>query len=182
MAWPVSLAIAGSPGIGEGSGPDPRENLVINEVGGHPTQPGSGFVELLNRGGTSIEIGGSRLSVNRSAAVVIQPGTSLAPGERFVVHAQNPDLLLDGRQSLIALTNAAGSEVLDAIRYRPNDIGTSFGRVPDGSECWRGTGRTFLRIRKWSGSRAYHCLQRDHVPSDFGSGRRRVHRTLQSHA
>ena len=136
MAWAASSSIDGSPGAAEEPDPDPRSQLVINEVGGHPTQVGSGFVEIFNRGKTTIEIGGARLSVNRDTAFVIQPDTSLAPGERLVVEAQAPDLLLDGGQILLGLTNPDGTRVIDAIRYLPNDVGTSFGRVPDGSENW----------------------------------------------
>lgn len=58
MAWAASSSIDGSPGAAEEPDLDPRSQLVINEVGGHPTQVGSGFVEIFNRGKTTIEIGG----------------------------------------------------------------------------------------------------------------------------
>ena len=111
--------------------------MVITEVSGHPTQPEIGFVEILNRGKTPIELGEMRLSVNRTQGVVIPPDTTLASGERLVIPAQAPDLLLDGRPFLLALKNPENTRVLDAIRYSPHSPGTSSGRVPDGSLNWK---------------------------------------------
>ena len=133
-AWAASNLVDGSPGAQEE--PNPPSPVVINEVGGHPTEPGAGFVELLNRGQAPVEIGGARLSVNREPGLEIPAGTTLESGERLVVSAQVPDLSLDGKEFLLALTNAEGNRVLDAIRYQANSAGTSFGRDPDGSANW----------------------------------------------
>lgn len=135
-AWEVSRTIHGSPGVLEDPDPEPRSAVVLNEISGHPTQPGGGFVEVLNRGTTSANLGGMRLSTNRSANLVLLPDTNLDPGERLLVPAQAPDLPLDGRPLVLALINSDQSKVLDAIRYAPHSPGTSFGRLPDGSDNW----------------------------------------------
>ena len=136
-AWAASETINGSPGTHHESDTEPWSAVVINEVSGHPTQPEIGFVEILNRGKTPIELDEMRLSVNRSPGVVIPPDTTLASGECLVITAQDPDLLLDGRPFLLALMNPENTRVLDAIRYSPHSPGTSSGRVPDGSLSWK---------------------------------------------
>jgi hypothetical protein len=136
-AWAASSVMEGSPGSHLEQDPEPWSAVVINEVSGHPTQPGIGFVELLNRGTIPVEIGGMQLSVNRAPGFVVPPDTTLGTGERLLVPAQAPDLLLDGRPFLLALINPEKTRVLDAIRYSPHSPGTSLGRVPDGSPNWK---------------------------------------------
>jgi len=136
-AWAASGTTSGSPGTHHPSDMDPWSAVVINEVSGHPTQPEIGFVEILNRGNTPIELGEMRLSVDRGPGVVIPPETTLASGESLVIEAQAPHLLLDGRPFLLALMNRENTRVLDAIRYSAHSPGTSSGRVPDGFPNWK---------------------------------------------
>jgi len=133
-AWTASATFHGSPGGHEN--PAPESALVINEVSGHPTEPGTGFVELLNRGNLPLEIGGMQLSVNRTPGFIVPPDTTLDSGELLLVPAQAPELLLDGRPFLLTLTNREDTRILDATRYSPQDPGSSWGRVPEGSDHW----------------------------------------------
>ncbi|MGI9241456.1 MAG: lamin tail domain-containing protein, partial [Verrucomicrobiales bacterium] len=137
LAWSPSRMIHGSPGADEEPAPNSLDALVINEVQGHPTRVGEGYVELFNRGGIALDLGGAELSVDHTARFVFPAGTMIAPGGWLVVGESESGLPLDGRDFLLALTDPERTRVLDAVRYSPHAPAMSFGRTPDGSVHWK---------------------------------------------
>lgn len=135
-AWSASQNIDGSPGRHHEPDPEPWSPVIINEVKGHPTRPGAGFVELFNRSEGSVTIGGWELSVDRAPGAVIPAGTTLGRGERYVVAAASPELVLHQEPFPLALIDHANRRVQDALCYLPGNADQSWGRVPDGSATW----------------------------------------------
>lgn len=144
--WRASAEYLGSPGT---AGSGPLNRVVVNELLSHTDPPLEDAVELYNRTGTAIDIGGWYLSNSRSNPTKYRiPVGTVIPANGFRViyeHQFNPAVPEAGRTAftfsaayddLVVLlsADAAGNPVRweedQGFPASPN--GVSFGRYPDG--------------------------------------------------
>lgn len=110
-SWRPSAEPGGSPGREDP--PRPAEAVVISEVLADATAPRESAVELHNLEGRPVDIGGWFLSSSRADVLALQawripPGTTLAPGARWVVYAVDlaGELALDPAEGAVYLSAA----------------------------------------------------------------------------
>lgn len=125
--------------------------VILNEI--LANEPGSStageFVELVNRGGSTVDLSGWRLSDAAALRHTFPAGTTLAPGARITVFggatgipagvtasaASTGQLGLSNSGDTVTLANASGTAV-DSFTYTSSLSGTdgvSMNRSPDGS-------------------------------------------------
>ena len=136
-SWSGSAQIGGSPTTADPAAPP--MGVVLNEYLASPASSGQDFIELYNPTGASITLEGYYLSHDASnlKQFRIPGGTTIAAGG-FVYFTQTQlGFDLNGAGDDIYLTDAAGTRVVDAIRFDATPVGMSFGRYRDGQNSWR---------------------------------------------
>lgn len=114
-------------------------SVCINEF--HTTSLAGGtddWVELFNRGTSSVDISGFHLSDNRSTPTkfVIPPGTVLGPGQFVVFDELTLGFSMSSSGEVILLTAADGTSGLDFRDFTQQLPDVSEGRAPDGLGRW----------------------------------------------
>ncbi len=138
-AWSASAALGGSPGVAEPLSSHGFEAVVLNEVLAHPGG-GDGFVEFYNFSASAVDLTGCALKADDPAAggYVLPPG-SIVPARGHLAFTETQlGYLINGRGDALWLTAppAAGSVVIDALRFDDQEAGVALGRFPDGSGLW----------------------------------------------
>lgn len=132
-AWEASEFRGGSPGQLEPTVPTPETNVLINEFLAHTDLPTLDFVELYNRSNERVDLSGmvltDRAETNRFR---IPEGTFIEPRGYQVWDESQLGFALDAAGEALYLINAAGTRVLDAVRFGAQENGVSSGRSPDG--------------------------------------------------
>lgn len=150
--WRASAFIGGSPG---GPDPEPVRSLLINEFmtgaeQGNGTGPGhvsDDWIELYNVGSEPVELAGWYLSDDPArldkwplAGAVLPAGSYLSvdqangfQGSLAIPFALNWG---GGELYLSHLAESGGGRVADAVRYKGQEPGYSFGRLGDLPGCW----------------------------------------------
>lgn len=134
QAWAASDLIGGSPGSVDGVAIEPARNILINEYLAHTDPPLLDYIELYNRGLTSVNLSGFWLTDDPSTNKFrIPDGTTL--GATSFVHFTETTLgfALDAGGETIFLLNSNRTRVLDSVRFEGQENGVSTGRWPDGS-------------------------------------------------
>ena len=152
--WRASAFRGGSPGEMD---PEPVATVVLNEILAHtdfsdPRYPGydsNDGIELYNTTASSIALGHWFLSDERDdlkkwaipATHVVAAGKWLWFEEVTSFHAPITNGFgIDKAGEQIFLSYLPGTEddrVADAVRFKGQENGTSYGRLPDGSPGWR---------------------------------------------
>ncbi|MBN2473708.1 MAG: lamin tail domain-containing protein [Pirellulales bacterium] len=183
--WHASQEYGGSPGA---AGSDAPPAVVINEVLAQTSLPLVDAIELHNRSGAAIDVGGWYLgnSANELRGFRIPDGTVIPAGgyEVFDEYAFNPQrwqpgaggFALDGSNGDDVWLTAAGTDgaltrLVDHVEFTTAFHGESFGRWPDGSGRLAPMQRLTLR-RENSGPRVGPILLSEvmYNPPDPGSG------------
>jgi len=127
-----------TPGAGNGTSAL-YSDVCINEF--HTTSAGGGiddWVELFNRGASTVDIGGMYLSDNRSENLkyMISAGTMLAAGEFVVYDEVELGFSFSSSGEVIMFTAPDGVSGLDFYDYAEQIPDVSEGRLPDGESRW----------------------------------------------
>lgn len=137
-AWAASDGVGGSPGMPEAVRANPLRSIVINEVLAHTDLPQVDFVELYNHSNEAVDLGGcvitDDVSTNRFR---IPNGTSITPRGFLAFDENQLGFRLSAAGETVTLFNPAGTRVVDAVRFGPQENGVSTGRYPDGTPEWR---------------------------------------------
>jgi hypothetical protein len=138
LAWAASDSVGGSPGRLEAVTSDPLRNVVINEFLAHSDPPLVDFVELYNHSAQPLDVSGCALSDDPETNKFLLPPGTIIPARGFLSYDQNQlGFALSASGGSIFFRNAAGTRVLDAIRYEEQRNGVATGRVPDGAAVFR---------------------------------------------
>lgn len=137
-AWSVSAAIRGNPGLVNPSITNlPQTNIVINEVLSHTDPPLVDFIELYNRGASSVSLAGCYLTDDPDNLLFqISGGTTLGAGQCLAFTATQLGFNLSMSGDTVYLIDPAGNVILDAFTYSPQENGISCGRYPDGAPTY----------------------------------------------
>jgi hypothetical protein len=134
-AWDLSDVTGGSPGQAEVFHPDPRRNVVINELLAHSENPAvPQFIELYNHSTATVELSGCILTDDPATnRFVIPSGTVIGPAGFMVFTEPQLGFALNGAGGTLYLIKPDGSRVLDAVSFGGQADGVTFGRWPDGA-------------------------------------------------
>ena len=137
LAWAASDSVGGSPGAVDPVTPDPLRNVVINEFLAHSdSQPQ--FIELYNHSTQPLDISGCSLSNDPKVnTFVVPPGTIMAPHGYVSYNQTQLGFALNGAGDTIYFRNAAGTRVLDTVRFDAQQNNVPFGWTPDGASTFR---------------------------------------------
>ena len=142
-AWNASSSIGGSPGFSDSLTEDSFGYIALNEIYGHPTEPGAGFVEIMNRSSEPVDLSGAVLMLSGSEPMFqFEDGILIQPSARLLVQESTLPFGLDMVEFVLGLRSADGSEIIDAARVAPHESGVSFGRTLDGSHSWQWLSQT----------------------------------------
>jgi len=137
LAWGISDEVGGSPGRLDPVTLDPLRNVVINEFLAHTDLPAVDYIELYNHSNEAIDLSGCSFSDNPATNKFIIPPDTIIPARGFAVfYETNLNFALSSHGEEIYFRNAAGTRVLDAIRFEPQENGVSFGRWPNGASSF----------------------------------------------
>ncbi|MBI5384085.1 MAG: lamin tail domain-containing protein [Verrucomicrobia bacterium] len=137
-AWAASDAVLGSPGRLDAVTPDPLRAVVINEFLAHADGAAPNFIELYNRGTQPLDLSGCFLTDDPDTNKFALPPNTLIPARGFVSFDETQlGFGLKAGGETIYFRNAAGTRVLDAVRFEAQASGVSMGRFPDGASAFR---------------------------------------------
>jgi len=137
-AWAASIRFGGSPGGMDARIADPHADIIINEFLALPTGTAEPFIEIHNRGKTSVSLAGCRLGTSPGLYPAVLPTPlTLAPGGFYIAKARSLGLILDPSGGFIFLVNPSQTRAIDAIRYDGQLPGVATGRFPDGDASIR---------------------------------------------
>lgn len=105
------------------------DSIVINEV----RSEGEDFIELFNRGTTTVDLAGWRVGDNSSETVTLPPGTTLAPGPYFM-----PTLTFGLGQGDSAILYSPCA-LVDTYTWPANTHANTRSRCPNGTGNWVAT-------------------------------------------
>ncbi len=143
--WRASTLYGGSPGYAD---PVPGATVLLNEITAHtdtkfePPLDSNDQIELYNPTESAIVLNGWYLSddIDEPYKWAIPDGTEV-PALGFVLFDEDdfhPDRVsgfgLDKAGEMVILSSPSG--IIDAIRFKGQENGASFGRFPDGSGDW----------------------------------------------
>jgi hypothetical protein len=136
-AWGPSDVIGGSPGRGDGWGPESLRSVVINEFLANSDPPLLDFIELYNAANQPVDISGAWLSDTANTNKFrIPDGTVLGP-RGFVSFSETTlGFALSSQGEQIYLVNSNRTRIIDALRFGAQAPNVSRGRSPDGSPLW----------------------------------------------
>ncbi len=133
LAWAASDSAGGSPGRLDPVTLDPQRSVVINELLAHTDLPDLDYIELYNHGNDPLDLTGCFLSDDPATNKFTMPPGTIVPGRGFAVfYETNLNFALSSHGEEIYLRNAAGTRVLDAVRFGAQENGVSTGRSPNG--------------------------------------------------
>ncbi|MGJ8650134.1 MAG: lamin tail domain-containing protein [Opitutaceae bacterium] len=133
QSWEASDLVGGSPGTGDTFGDAALRNVVINEVLAHTDDPQFDTIELYNHSNSSVDISGCILSDDAIINKFTIPASTILPARGYVIFDQNQmGFSLNTSGETIYFRNAAGTRMLDALKFRGQENGISIGRYPDG--------------------------------------------------
>ena len=138
-AWAASPLRGGSPGAGDVPPASPQDSVVINEILARSEPPLEDFVELHNHSPSSVDLSGCTLSDDPAALgkFVIAPNTILPAGGFITFTETQLGFALSAEGETLYFTNAAGTRVLDAVRFGGQAANVSIGRLPNGDSDLR---------------------------------------------
>ncbi|MAW60564.1 MAG: hypothetical protein CMJ94_06985 [Planctomycetes bacterium] len=128
------------------------------------------WVELVNRGGTTVDISGMYMTDDLADPTkwAIPAGTLLAPGETLHIWADedlldgpyHADFKLSADGEEVALIDVDGATVLDFLVFGPQEIDIATARLHDGEELWVTTSAPtpYASNDASCGSRPYNAL------------------------
>lgn len=134
-AWAPSRVGGGSPGRLEPPAPDPLRAVVINEIFASAERPQLDFIELYNRGSTELDISGCSLSDSPTVNKFVFAGTFIQPGSYVALDEFGLGFAFKSGGDTIYFRGPTGA-LLDVVKYGPQAIGISLGRVPEGGDDW----------------------------------------------
>lgn len=135
-AWGPSDRIGGSPGTVDLLGSEPARAVVINEFMANDSTPANNFVELYNHANSAVDVSGYKISDGVNEYTF--PGSSTIAMRNFTVVWQDGagrPLLgfnLNAAGGKLQLKNPAGTRLVDAITYGPQETSVSSGLPRDG--------------------------------------------------
>lgn len=133
-AWARSDSIGGSPGRYEPFTPDSLRSVLINEFYAHSDEPAAEYIELYNHSPRTNDLSGCVLTDDALLPkCVLAPGTLIGPHEFLALDRSQLGFGLNAGGQSLYLWAPGGARILDAIRYEPQALGRSSGRVPDGA-------------------------------------------------
>ncbi len=143
-SWALSVQMGGTPGA-ENFGAQPiSRDVIINEAYCRYGVADTRFVELYNTGASAVDVSGYHLSDDFAdlKKYAIADGTSIpARGWLAFTEAETGlDLAFApvSRERIpVALTNPAGTRVVDAVIFEPTADGKSEARIPDGDRVFQ---------------------------------------------
>ena len=133
-AWAISDLVGGSPGTVETYRPSPLRNVVINEFLAHSDTNLLDYIELYNHSATAVDITGCVLTDNALSNKFVITNLTILPAGGFISFDETQmGFALNAAGETIFFKNPDGSRILDAVAFEAQDLGVSFGRVPDGA-------------------------------------------------
>jgi len=139
-AWGASARVYGSPGLSDPRVGEGLPALVLNEVLAHTDLPQVDYVEILNTGGTPVDLTGCILTDHTFTNVYEIPSGTLAGGD-FVHYAETElGFPLSMHGDAVHLFSPDRTRVLDAVVFGAQANGVPLGRFPDGGPEWRTLG------------------------------------------
>jgi hypothetical protein len=137
-AWAASDAIGGSPGRMEPFGSEPLRPVVINEFLAHTDFAAEDFIELYNRSGSPIDLGGAFLTDSASTNKFRLRSPTMIPAHGFASFDQAAlGFALDAGGERLYLVNSNQTRVIDALGFEGQANGVSSGRSPDGGPTFQ---------------------------------------------
>ena len=114
-------------------------SVLINEVQG-ATIDGeqTDFIELINTSAEAVDISGYRLQDDKGSEeeYIITDGTVLEAGAIMVFYKDETFTFgLGGGGDVVTVLDANG-DIVDTVEYPAMDDGSSYARIPDGSDNW----------------------------------------------
>ena len=135
QAWAASDSIGGSPGKLDAFTPDPLRSVVINEFLAHTDLPDIDYIELYNHSGQPVDISGAVLTDDPTTNIFVIPaGTILSSNGFYTVNANTLGFSLNAAGETIYFKNAAGTRLIDVVKFEAQENGVAMGRWPDGAE------------------------------------------------
>ncbi|HKX61428.1 MAG TPA: lamin tail domain-containing protein, partial [Verrucomicrobiae bacterium] len=133
--WTLTQPTPGTANLAAGL--SPSSNLSINEWLADSVPGGDDWIELYNRGGSPVALGGVYLAVGGSIQSLAPLSFIGAQGYVQLLADENPgathlDFKLPAGGGSIVLSSEAGTE-LERINYGPQTQGITQGRLPDGT-------------------------------------------------
>lgn len=136
-AWAASARRGGSPGGDEPWRRSPLADVRINELLVRPAPPAQDFVELYNHSNSEIDIAGAVLTDDPNTNRFVFPSGTIIPPRGFIsVDRAALRFGFNAAGEMLLFRDTAG-DVLDAIRFGPQETGVSVGRSPDGADIVR---------------------------------------------
>ena len=138
-AWDASASIGGSPGAGDVPPASALDHVAINEVLARSELPLVDFVELRNDAPGSVDISGCTLSDDPAVLgkFAIPGGTTLAAGATISFTEAQLGFALSAEGETLYFTNAAGTRVLDCVRFEGSAANVSLGRANNREGAFR---------------------------------------------
>lgn len=138
-AWDASPLRGGSPGAADAPPSSPQDLVAINEVLARSVPPLEDFIELHNHSPSSVDLSGCTLSDDPAALgkFAIPPNTVLPAGGFVSFTETQVGFALSAEGETLYFTNAAGTRVLDAVRFGGQAANVSIGRLANGAGEFR---------------------------------------------
>jgi hypothetical protein len=137
-AWMASERIGGTPGAAETAPPIAERFVVINEVLAHTDAPTLDFVELYNYGSLAVNLGGCVLTDDPATNTFVIPAGTVIPARGFLSFDETQlGFSLSSSGESVFLKNAAGTRIIDALRFPAQENGVALGRFPDGAPAFQ---------------------------------------------
>jgi len=137
-AWQRSFRAEGSPGSAEATNPSPLRNVVLNEVLAHTDLPQVDGLELYNHGNSAANLGGCTLSDHPANNKFVIPAGTIIPARGFLSFTERQlGFALNAAGEMIYFKDAGGTNIVDALKFGPQENGISLGRYPNGADWYR---------------------------------------------
>jgi hypothetical protein len=139
-SWDQSVLVGGSPGLVEPILDDPYRAVRINEVAAAAGVVD--FIELYNYGTVPVDLAGCLLSDEAGdVTFVVPPGVVVAPGGWISWSGTELGFGLKATGDTVYFRaprdgDSGSSRVVEAVRFGPQQPGTTYGRYPDGGREW----------------------------------------------
>ncbi len=130
-AWDASATIGGTPGTADTAPGSAQDHVAINEVLTRSDLPQVDFIELRNDAPTAADLSGCTLSDDPAllGKFIIPASTTLAAGATISFTETQLGFALSAEGETLYFTNAAGTRVLDCVRFGGSATNVSLGRA-----------------------------------------------------